>query len=123
MTIIEIQSISADLGKRILDLGVPAITNPHISSGLGGTTKFWHNGLIEISEKIFEEQWPYKKNLLNPYYSLAYQSLAGINRIELDNKARMLSNKLIDIGFSENLFNHFLFYPAKRINAWKKLFL
>jgi choline dehydrogenase-like flavoprotein len=48
VTVIEIGNQSQQLSDRINDVGVLAVTNPHIMSGFGGTTKVWHNGLKEI---------------------------------------------------------------------------
>ncbi len=60
VSIVEIGAQSPDfLQQRVKDLGKAAITYPHIGSGLGGTTAFWHNGLIEVDEDVFKHKWPF----------------------------------------------------------------
>jgi hypothetical protein len=109
--------------KRIVDISKPAVTNPHIGSGLGGTTKYWHNGLMEISEEVFEKKWPYKKNILDPYYQQAFELLSEIDYKKVQAKANELRVKLVNIGMPNNLLKKVLFYPLKRINIWKRLSL
>ena len=59
------------------DLGDPAIITPHIAAGLGGTSALWHNGLIEVEEEIFGQDWPFPKAELAPFYVEAFPLLAG----------------------------------------------
>ena len=54
-----------DLGAEMEDVGQPVNLNPHIGSGLGGSTQYWHNGLIEIEDSIFASRWPFPKSTLS----------------------------------------------------------
>jgi len=42
---------------RVVDRGRAAALDPHVAAGLGGTTQYWHNGLIELEESDYAA-WP-----------------------------------------------------------------
>ncbi len=109
------------LQGRIRDTATAAVTYPHIGTGLGGTTAFWHNGLIEIDEEIFNREWPFSKDELDPYYETAYPKLAGLERDQIRLDVEALHVKYQRAGLPETKLGLGLFYPRKRINAWKLL--
>lgn len=123
ITIVEVGSQLPILSERVKDTDLPAVTYPHIGSGLGGTTIFWHNGLIEIGGNVFQRHWPFSKSELAPYYEKVYPMLAGVPQITISNAVETLRLKYKSIGFAENQFGLGLFYPHQRINAWHDLCL
>jgi len=120
VTIVELDAPAATLQARVRDLGAPAITEPHIGNGLGGTTELWHNGLIQVDERIFEAAWPFRKDELDPYYERAYPFLAGVPIQVVESAVRTLRQKYLDAGLP-NLMLPGLFYPRTRRNAWEVL--
>lgn len=121
VTMIELADQPPLLEKRVKDVALPAITDPHISSGWGGTSQVWHNGLMEIEEVIFDEQWPFPKAVLVPYYEKAYVALSGITKKHIEECADILREKLQEIGLPESCLSQSLFYPSERVNAWRDL--
>lgn len=121
VTIIELADQKPQLEKRVKDLALPAVTDPHILSGWGGTSQVWHNGLMEIEQLIFEEHWPFSKEVLVPYYEKAYKELSGLPRAYIEKCADVLKRKSIDLGLPESCLSQNLFYPSKRVNAWRFL--
>ncbi len=102
----------------VVDVGVPALTEPHVASGLGGTTSLWHNGLIEIDRAVFERHWPIGKEQLEPFYEQALPLLAaGIERRVLAAAIESLRQKYLACGMPD-LHYPGLFYPRWPINAW-----
>ena len=120
VTIIELADKPNSLGSQIEDIGNPAVTVPIASNGLGGTTAFWHNGLIEIDNSIFIKKWPYLKAELSSAYERAYFKLSGIAQDEINQAVKVLRKNLIDCGIPSHLMREALYYPNKRINLWKK---
>ena len=121
ITIIEAADSLPLIKNRVNDIDSPARTDPHICSGLGGTTQLWHNGLIEIEESIFNNRWPFSKQSIEKYYEKAIHILSGKDRNLIKQKSKLLLKKYIDAGFNENCFREWLFYPKSRINPWDKL--
>jgi hypothetical protein len=121
VTMVEMGGAKPLLRDRIKDVADPGITYPQVESGHGGTTKVWHNALMEIDQTIFDTSWPLAKDLLRPYYSKAFQALAGTNRDNIIFHGNRLKRKLIEIGFSQCLLNQFMYIPKNRINSWEKL--
>ena len=117
VTVIELPN-DKDLGKIINDVGCPANLNPHVGSGLGGSTKYWHNGLIEIEEAIFDSRWPYPKSTLLPYYKKAFELLTGISYSEFKNIASELKDRLNSCKIPPQLLNEGLYYASIRRNVW-----
>ena len=120
ITIIEQGGSLPLLQNRVKDIDAPALTDPHICSGLGGTTILWHNGLIEIEESIFNNRWPFSKLSIEKYYEQAIFLLSGKDRNLIKEKSKLLLKKYISAGFNENCFEEWLFYPKTRINPWEK---
>ena len=121
ITLIELGTVPPLLQGRVIDMATPAITNPHIYSGLGGTTSVWHNGLIEIGDEVFSAKWPFRKSELDPYYAQAYPKMAGIPQSTVTEAIEDLRTKYVKMGFPENKLGSGLFYPRQRINAWHSL--
>jgi len=123
VTIIELSDERPLLRDRLLDVAHPAITYPTIESGFGGSTKAWHNALMEIEADIFDKKWPFPKEVIVPYYERAYRALSGITRSEIVKHANELIDKLEKMGFSRSLLSQVMFIPKVRINAWHTLAL
>lgn len=118
---VEIGALPPALHERVRDTDIAAVTNPHIGSGLGGTTAFWHNGLIEIDETVFERYWPFTKAELAPYYEEVYPMLSGVSRATVQQAIETLKLKYRSAGIPESKLGQGLFYPRERINAWRAL--
>lgn len=115
---IDICDLPPSYKDRLYDLGKPAITYPTIDSGKGGTSKLWHNALMEIDSKVFDSCWPFPKSELDIYYDKAYLSLIGTSKIEIIKKSSHLKNKLKKIGFIDKYLTQTMVFPKKRINAF-----
>ncbi|QWD07839.1 GMC family oxidoreductase [Polynucleobacter paneuropaeus] len=108
------------LADQVQDIGYPANLNPFIGSGLGGSTKYWHNGLIEIDDQVFLTKWPFKKSELAAYYNQAFEKLSGNGSkksLNVFNALRRMLNR--ECGIPSHLLGEGLFYSSKRNNAWK----
>jgi len=121
VTMIELADIPPLLRDRVSDVAHPAETYPHIESGLGGTTKAWHNALMEIDAPVFDRVWPYRKDELERYYERAYLMLSGLTREHVRRLSDELRSRLVAQGFPGELLGQHMFIPAKRINAWDHL--
>lgn len=121
VTMVDLPDQGPLLRDLVNDVAWPAVTYPNIDSGFGGTTKAWHNALMEIEDSIFISKWPFKKDELLPYYELSYIDLAGITRGKVLEYAEILQNKLFAMGFSKSLLSQNMFIPRVRINAWNFL--
>lgn len=119
VTVVEVGP-STDLQARVKDLAAPARMTPHIAAGLGGTTALWHNGLIEVDEKVFSEVWPFPKAELAPYYAEAYPLLAGVPIDVVARATATLRQKYRALGLP-GLRLPGLFYPRTRRNPWNAL--
>ena len=122
VTMIEFPA-GTSLGSHIEDIGYPANLSPHIGSGLGGSTQYWHNGLIEIEDSVFKSKWPYSKLTLESYYEQAYKKLSNISRARIKDVFSTLRSKFLDQGVSLSLLRQLLFYPSLRRNVWDSLHL
>ena len=78
VTVVELGMHISDMQWRIADIGVPARLDPHVGAGPGGTTRLWHNALIEPSAATFNESWPFPKSELMNGYERAYRLLGGV---------------------------------------------
>jgi hypothetical protein len=121
VTVVELGSQLPKLQDRVRDTGSAAVTYPHIGSGLGGTTAWWHNGLMEVDEKVFQEKWPFSKSELAPYYARAYEKLAGVSQSNISAAVKLLRQKYKSIGIQGKLLGEELYYPRRRVNAWDSL--
>lgn len=121
VTMVELTGEQPLLRDRLTDLANPAVTYPTIESGFGGSTKVWHNALMEIEASIFEKRWPFPKDALEPFYVQAFQALSGTTRGEINKSADELRNKFEKMGFSRSLLSQAMFIPKVRVNAWETL--
>lgn len=123
VTMIELSDQPPLLRDRVIDVARPAVTYPHIESGFGGTTKAWHNALMEIDAPVFEKKWPFSKEIIAPYYERAYRALSGTTRQHIFQLADVLKENLKNMGVPESLLAQNMFIPKVRINAWNALSL
>jgi hypothetical protein len=123
VTIVELSDEQPLLRDRIRDVARPAVTYPNIESGLGGTTRAWHNALMEIDETVFEKSWPFSKDTLAPYYEKAYNALSGTTREHILELASTLRGDLINMGFPQTWLAQSMFIPKVRVNSWDALAL
>lgn len=123
VTMVEISDEPPLLRDRVMDVARPAVTYPNIESGFGGTTKAWHNALMEIDATVFDEKWPFSKDTIAPYYEQAYHALSGTTREHIFRFADALRDNLINMGFPASLLTQSMFIPKVRANAWNTLAL
>ena len=121
VTMIELSDDPPLLRDRVMDVARPAVTYPHIESGFGGTTKAWHNALMEIDATVFDKKWPFSKEIITPYYEQAYRALSGTTREHVFKFADELRDSLINMGFHESLLAQCMFIPKVRVNVWNTL--
>lgn len=104
----------------IRDVGHPAITDPHCSVGLGGSTKLWHNGLIEIHEDVFQQHWPMSKSELEPHYREAFRLLSKADLDTVRRATNELGDRYRSIGVPCEPYPG-LYYPQWPLNMWEAL--
>ncbi|MCP5404909.1 MAG: GMC family oxidoreductase [Pseudomonadaceae bacterium] len=110
-----------NLQETVTDTAHPALTKPHVASGWGGTTQFWHNGLIEIPPAVFAQSWPISDTDLAPYYAQAYPLLGGVEAEALTHGHATLVGRYTAMGLPVALLGQRLFYPRARRNLWHTL--
>ncbi|MDR7295147.1 glycine/D-amino acid oxidase-like deaminating enzyme [Pelomonas aquatica] len=120
VVIIERGAAAVDGRYPVVDVGLPAVTDPHFGSGLGGSTQLWHNGLIEIDEEIFAAHWPFPKSALDPYYDQAFALLSGTSLTRVREAIGKLRQRYRDIGLPDGLLQG-LYYPQWPRNVWEAL--
>ncbi|MDG1107312.1 MAG: GMC oxidoreductase [Burkholderiaceae bacterium] len=123
VTMVELSDEPPLLRDRVMDVARPAVTYPNIESGFGGTTKAWHNALMEIDATVFDKKWPFSKDTIAPYYEQAYSALSGTTREHVFKFADALRDNLINMGVPESLLAQSMFIPKVRVNAWDTLAL
>lgn len=104
----------------VVDVGLPAGTQPHVGAGLGGTTQLWHNGLIEIDSEIFAAHWPFAKTELDPFYEQAFPLLSNTSLAQVRAAIDDLRRRYRDLGLPEGLMQG-LYYPRWPLNLWESL--
>jgi hypothetical protein len=115
---VDVCDLSPKYKDRLRDVAIPSVSYPTIESGKGGTTRVWHNALMEVDSEIFDKSWPYPKKELIPFYEKAYLSLLGTSRESMISKSESLRSELKKIGFPEKYLKHFMVVPEKRVNAY-----
>ncbi|MCU1317189.1 MAG: hypothetical protein JWN63_2511 [Candidatus Acidoferrum typicum] len=120
VTIVERGAATIDPRFPVIDVGLPARTEPHCGAGLGGTTRLWHNGLIEIEEEIFASQWPIAKSDLDRYYEQAFPMLSDVTRERVREAIAALRQKYRDLGLPGDSLPG-LYYPLWPMNVWESL--
>jgi len=123
VTMIELSDQAPLLRDRVVDVAKPAVTYPNIESGFGGTTKAWHNALMEIDAPVFDKKWPFTKDVIAPYYERAYHALSGATRERVFEFDNALKDNLKSMGFPESLLVQNMFIPKVRVNPWNALAL
>ncbi len=119
ITVIECGAAVPAITPVVVDEGQPAITQPHVAHGLGGTTSLWHNGLIEIEGSVFDTFWPIAKSAVDPYYERALPLLSGgVKRPALDAAIQALRTKYRAAGLPDGLLPG-LYYPRWPLNVWQ----
>jgi hypothetical protein len=97
-----------------VDVGRPAMTEPHVGLGLGGTTRFWHNGLRAMEAHVWRH-WPWGPEVLAPFMPQAWHLLGGRPPL-------LRANQHGPIQDSAQLrLGNPLFYPTVRRNLWRHL--
>ncbi len=120
-TVVVIDMAQPNWHQQVRDRGHPAITEPHVVSGWGGSTLAWHNGLIEIAPAIFKKYWPFSKQVLQPYYTEAFALLGGNAYGQVRSAEHVLRTRYVAMGVAAKLLPQGLFYPQRRINPWVAL--
>jgi hypothetical protein len=123
VTIVELHASTSMAEDAIVDVGRPAVTRPHLSYGLGGTTSAWHNGLIEIGADVFAKFWPFPKTELKPYYAEALTRLSSVTQDVVSEAVASLKLKMLVHGVPGDLVDQGLYYPKRRINVWENFSL
>ncbi len=120
VTLIERSERAAADGRRVLDIGKPAVLDPHLGTGLGGSTQLWHNGLIEIEPHVFAADWPFERRELDGHYERAYELLGGVPVDRVRQALAELKRRLHASGLPE-LTLQGLYYPQDPVNVWQSL--
>jgi hypothetical protein len=120
-------TVVIDLSKKRMPLpidvreeGTPAGFAPHVGSGPGGTTAYWHNGLIVPDEGDFAT-WPISKMELSKYFARAFFLLSGTELEQVAEAADRVQAEYMERGVPPELLGNFLYYPKRRRNLWKVL--
>jgi len=119
VTVVEMDE-GPEFPLAIKDVGVPLNNSPVVASGLGGSTRFWHNGLIEIGDAALAE-WPVNKAALATFVARAWRLLGGLERAEVEGGVRRLRRLFSDRGIAPEMTGQALYYPARRRNLWQLL--
>lgn len=102
----------------VRDVGRPALTDPHHASGLGGTTRLWHHGLIEIDAEVFDACWPFDRQTLEPWYREAFGLLCGVPLESIREQTQALRQAHQRLGVAVPSHPG-LYYPSWPANAWQ----
>jgi len=121
VTVIELDASSEPLQDRIRDVGVPARLRPHVGSGPGGTTAYWHNALIEIDPDTIARSWPLSARELEPWYEEAYLLLGGVSRAAVRTAGERL--RVLHARHGVPATGEVQFIPTRRRNLWTELSL
>ncbi len=119
VVMIELPRSSSGLDK-IDDIGIPSVTTPQSSFGLGGTTRVWHNGLIEINKSVFDGKWPFPKKVLDPFYNRAFEKLSDLPSETFIKVTSVLRGHFNRLGLISTIESNPIYYPNKRHNLWEK---
>ncbi len=104
----------------IRDVGRPAVTEPHCLAGLGGSTKLWHNGLIEIEDEVFRQHWPLGAADLEPFYRQAFSLLSKTDLDSVRRATEDLGERYRAVGLDCAPYPG-LYYPQWPLNTWDAL--
>ncbi|MBL8276164.1 MAG: GMC family oxidoreductase [Pelomonas sp.] len=120
VTLVERGAEVVDPRYPLVDVGRPAVTEPHFGAGLGGSTQLWHNGLIEIEDEIFATQWPLPKSAIDPFYEQAFPLLSGVAITPVREAIVALRRRYAELGVPDGLLQG-LYYPQWPRNLWESL--
>lgn len=115
--IVERGDSADDARWPVQDVGWPAGIDPHVGAGLGGSTRLWHNGLIEIAQEVFAAHWPFAKAELDPYYAQAFELLSDASLTHVQAAIEQLRRRYLGFGLADGLFQG-LYYPLWPRNVW-----
>lgn len=115
--VIEALQKSSPSYPNINDVGYPSNSEFLYGFGPGGSTAYWHNGLIEPPRSVTEKYFPIWGDL-ESYIQDAHIMLSGVDIEKVRGYGRKLTSCLVGRGFQEKNLGSPLYYPAKRINAW-----
>lgn len=110
----------AATAPAVRDVGRPALTEPHHATGLGGSTRLWHHGLIEIDPEVFDNHWPFDHQALEPWYRQAFELLAGVSLESIRQQTEALRQAHHRLGVAVPAHPG-LYYPTWPANAWQAL--
>jgi choline dehydrogenase-like flavoprotein len=74
--VVVIEQSQRTMPLRVFDRGRPAVLDPHVAAGLGGTSAYWHNGLIELAASDYAA-WPLPAAELDRFVPAAHEALSG----------------------------------------------
>lgn len=117
-----VERAEGEPGPTVRDVGRPALTEPHHAVGLGGSTRLWHNGLIEIDPDVFEAHWPFPKSELEAHYRQAFALLSGHDLSAVRQATEQLRRRHAQAGVSWPAHSG-LYYPQWPRNVWDSLAL
>lgn len=120
VTVVEQGDNASDYPVGIVDIGRPANLSPHVGTGLGGSTRFWHNGLIRIAAGNLA-RWPLTYDALERWMDEARGLLGGSSEHDLQPDVAALRRSYDGVGLPADMFGEPLYYPKSRNNIWKKL--
>jgi choline dehydrogenase-like flavoprotein len=122
VTVIELRDSPAPLPTPISETGVPSRLEVHAGAGPGGTTNFWHNGLIEVEDEDYAA-WPATKAELEPYVARSLDLLSGVAHDALAREDALVRARLVKRGVPNALLGKSLFSPRVHRNMWTHLCL
>lgn len=120
VTVIDLRDSAAPLPTPIAETGVPPRLEVHAGAGHGGTTNFWHNGLIEIEDQDYAA-WPATKAEIQPYVARALDLLSGVEQDALSREDALVRARLVKRGVPDTLLGKSLFSPRIHRNIWNHL--
>lgn len=120
VTVVEQGDDTSDHPVEIVDAGYPANLSPHVGSGPGGSTRFWHNGLIRIPASNLA-RWPLARGELDRWIAEARHLLGGAPEEAIQGDIAALQRAYTAVGLPPDLFGEPLYYPKSRSNIWKRL--
>lgn len=118
--VIDVSTKPMPLPISVREDGIPAGYFPHVGSGPGGTSAYWHNGLIAPDNGDFAI-WPISKADLSKYYAQSFRLLSGVEQERIQEVAEQLRMEYIRRGVPAHLLGDFIYYPKQRRNLWTSL--
>lgn len=107
-------------GPVLRDTGYPSNSEFFCGFGPGGSTAFWHNGLIEPPREVVDD-FPQDWGDLERYMEHAHRLLSGVEIGKVRASAQEHASSLVEKGFRRASLGSALYYPNQRINVWRRL--